>query len=124
MLGSLTLLLVYQLLGETLVLYFKLPVPGPVVGMLLLFLPLCVRGTLPDELRDTANGKLRALWLPLLVALLAGSITAIVSAVGIGWLLGASHNRHMRMSQGYLLFVPTVVPNGTIPLPTRWRQWP
>ena len=30
------------------------------------------------------------MWLPLTVALLAGSLTAIGSAVGIGWLLGAS----------------------------------
>jgi len=34
--------------------------------------------------------KLKKLALPLVVALLAGSITAIVSAVGIAWLLGAS----------------------------------
>lgn len=35
-------------------------------------------------------GKLRALLLPLGGALLAGSLTAIVSAVGIAWLLGAA----------------------------------
>lgn len=35
-------------------------------------------------------GKLKKLALPLAVALLAGSLTAIVSAVGIAWLLGAS----------------------------------
>jgi predicted murein hydrolase (TIGR00659 family) len=34
--------------------------------------------------------KLKRLALPLVVALLAGSVTAIVSAVGIAWLLGAS----------------------------------
>jgi len=34
--------------------------------------------------------KLKRLLLPLLAALLAGALTAIVSAVGIGWLLGAS----------------------------------
>jgi len=34
--------------------------------------------------------KLKKLALPLVVALLAGSLTAIVSAVGIAWLLGAS----------------------------------
>jgi len=34
--------------------------------------------------------KLKRLALPLSVALLAGSLTAIASAVGIGWLLGAS----------------------------------
>ena len=35
-------------------------------------------------------GKLKSLLLPLLAALLAGALTAIVSAVSIGWLLGAS----------------------------------
>ena len=34
--------------------------------------------------------QLKRLLLPLLAALLAGALTAIVSAVGIGWLLGAS----------------------------------
>ena len=33
--------------------------------------------------------KLKRLWLPLLGGLLAGSLTAVVSAVGIVWLLGA-----------------------------------
>ncbi len=35
-------------------------------------------------------GKLKRLALPLSVALLAGSLTAIASAVGIGWMFGAS----------------------------------
>lgn len=35
-------------------------------------------------------GRLQALAVPLFAALLAGSVTAIVSAVGIAWLLGAS----------------------------------
>jgi predicted murein hydrolase (TIGR00659 family) len=34
--------------------------------------------------------KLKAMWLPLLLALLAGSLTAIFSAVLIAWLLGGS----------------------------------
>ena len=37
-------------------------------------------------------GKLKSLLVPLLAALLAGSLTAIVSAVGIAWLLGASRS--------------------------------
>jgi len=61
MLGALTILLVYQLIGEMLVLYFGLPIPGPVVGMLLLFAALCVRGTVSNGLRDTANGILQHL---------------------------------------------------------------
>jgi holin-like protein len=58
MLGAITLLLVYQLVGEVIALAFKLPVPGPVIGMLLLFLSLLARGSVPEGLRDTANGLL------------------------------------------------------------------
>jgi len=34
--------------------------------------------------------RLRQMWLPLLVALLAGSATAVISALGIAWLFGGS----------------------------------
>jgi holin-like protein len=61
MLGALTTLLVYQLIGEVLVQALALPVPGPVVGLLLLFLTLCARRELAGPLRDTANGLLQHL---------------------------------------------------------------
>ena len=58
MLGAITLLLVYQLAGEVIVQLARLPVPGPVVGMLLLFLTLVWRGGTPAGLRDTSQGLL------------------------------------------------------------------
>ena len=61
MLGTLTVLLVFQLAGEALVLYFGIPVPGPVVGMLLLFAALAARGSIPAELSASANGILKHL---------------------------------------------------------------
>ena len=61
MLAALTVLLVCQLVGEVVVVAFSLPVPGPVVGMALLFLALSLRGRVSDDLRDTANGLLRHL---------------------------------------------------------------
>lgn len=61
MLAALTILLVYQLVGEILVVTLALPVPGPVVGMALLFASLVLRGEAPTDLRDTANGLLRHL---------------------------------------------------------------
>ena len=61
MLGALTVLLVFQLAGEALVLYFGIPVPGPVVGMLLLFAALAVKGSVPTGLQAAANGILRHL---------------------------------------------------------------
>jgi len=98
MLGALTLLLVYQLIGEVLVQLLALPVPGPVVGMLLLFVTLVVRGHAPQALRDTSNGllahlsllfvpagvgvmlhfeRLGAEWLPIVVALVASTVITI-----------------------------------------------
>jgi holin-like protein len=103
MLAALTVLLVYQLIGEVLVQLLRLPVPGPVVGMLLLFVTLVLRGTAPEWLRTTANGllghlsllfvpagvgvmlhfeRLGAEWLPITVALVASTVITIgVSAL-------------------------------------------
>lgn len=63
MLASLTLLLVCQLVGETLVALFALPVPGPVLGMVLLFLGLLVRrqvtqNGVPEALQTASTGLL------------------------------------------------------------------
>lgn len=61
MLGSITILLICQLAGELTVRVLGLPVPGPVLGMLLLFLGLLARGGVPRPMSDTAGGLLRNL---------------------------------------------------------------
>ena len=61
MLSALTLLLLLQLTGEIFVQFFALPVPGPVIGLVLLFAALVVRGRLGDDLRSTANNLLQHL---------------------------------------------------------------
>jgi holin-like protein len=60
-LGALTLLLLFQLAGEVIVQVFALPIPGPVIGMALLFATLVARGGVPDELRNTAGNLLQHL---------------------------------------------------------------
>ncbi|MEJ2176199.1 MAG: CidA/LrgA family protein [bacterium] len=98
MLAALTVLLVYQLIGEVLVQLLALPVPGPVIGMLLLFISLLLRGTAPEWLRTTSNAllghlsllfvpagvgvmlhfkRLGAEWLPISVALVASTVITI-----------------------------------------------
>jgi holin-like protein len=98
MLGALTVLLLYQLVGEVLVQLSGLPVPGPVVGMLLLFITLMVRKSAPDILRGTSQQILSHLsllfvpagvgvmlhfsrigdeWLPLAIALVASTVITI-----------------------------------------------
>jgi len=61
MLGALTVLLLFQLAGEVLVQFFALPIPGPVIGMALLFATLVVRRGVPDQLRSTATNLLQHL---------------------------------------------------------------
>jgi holin-like protein len=109
MLGGLTLLLVFQLVGEVLVQALGLPLPGPVLGLLLLFLMLTVRGEVARPLRDTANGVLQHFsilfvpagagvllhgsrigqdWLPLAAALVGSTVLSIgVTALSLRALL-------------------------------------
>lgn len=61
MLNALTILLVFQLIGEVIARASGLPLPGPVIGMALLFAALLIRGGLPDSLRSTAGGLLKHL---------------------------------------------------------------
>ena len=50
MLFYLTVIFVCQLIGEVLVTLLHLPIPGPVIGMALLFAGLLMRGGIPDDL--------------------------------------------------------------------------
>ncbi|NJL06056.1 MAG: CidA/LrgA family protein [Chloroflexaceae bacterium] len=58
MIAALAALLVFQLIGEVLARTFALPIPGPVIGMLLLVGVLLVRGATPRSLQNTATGLL------------------------------------------------------------------
>ena len=104
MLSALTQLLVFQLAGEVVARGLNLPVPGPVLGMLFLFLALALRGGPGHELQTTSQNLLQHLsllfvpagtgimihlhrvadeWLPLLLSLLISTgatrgVTALV----------------------------------------------
>ena len=57
MIHVLSTLLLYQLVGELIVRAFALPIPGPVIGMALLFAVLSMRGG-PDETLQTTSQTL------------------------------------------------------------------
>ena len=87
MITALTVLLGCQLAGEVAARLFALPVPGPVLGMLLLFLLLIARSRLLEPVRDPALGLLRflsLLFVPAGVGLMRhfGRLRAEVWAVG------------------------------------------
>lgn len=106
MIESLTFLLLAQLAGEVIVRALALPVPGPVIGLLLLALIMAWRG-IPAALHETALGLLRNLsllfvpagvgvirqaevlsanWLALSVALVISTLTTLaVTALTFRW---------------------------------------
>jgi len=99
MIAGLAALLVCQLAGEATARLLGLPVPGPVIGMALLFVILLARGSdAPVALGDTADALLRVLgllfvpagvgvllhlpviardWAPLALAVLAGTLLTV-----------------------------------------------
>ena len=111
MIAALTQLLVFQLLGEVVARWLALPVPGPVLGMLFLFLALAMRGGPGHELQATSQNLLQHLsllfvpagvgvmvhlsrvadeWLPLLLSLLISTaLTLAVTALVMKMLMPA-----------------------------------
>jgi holin-like protein len=109
MLAGLTWLLVFQCVGEILARWTGLPVPGPVVGMALLFATLVIRNGATESLQASAGGLLSHLsllfvpagvgvmlhfqrvadeWLPIAAALIVGTVvTLAVTALVMRWLL-------------------------------------
>lgn len=66
-LNGITLLLIYQLIGEISALLLRLPVPGPVLGMVMLFLTLAFRGRSTPSLDSASSallGHLSLLFVP------------------------------------------------------------
>lgn len=101
MISALTTLLLCQLIGEVLVRALHLPVPGPVLGMVLLFAGLVLRGReAPAPLGSVADALLGHLgllfvpagvgvviylpllardWAPISLAVVAGTLLAIAA---------------------------------------------
>lgn len=108
-LNGMTILLIYQLIGEVIVRWLKLPLPGPVLGMSLLFVSLLIYKRVPLALETASTALLSHLsllfipagvglmlyfdalakeWLPILVTLIASTlITMAVIALSMQLLM-------------------------------------
>jgi len=103
-LNGITLLLIYQLAGEISVLLLRIPVPGPVLGMVMLFLTLAFRGRSTTSLDSASSVLLSHLsllfvpagvgmivhfdriineWLPITIALVLSTIITMVATAVI-----------------------------------------
>lgn len=60
---GMSMLLACQFLGELLARGLSLPIPGPVIGMVILLVGLMIRGKVPSSLRIAGEGLLRYLTL-------------------------------------------------------------
>ncbi len=99
-LNGITILLAYQLVGEITSRLLQLPVPGPVIGMILLFLTLLLRGSLEKTLDSAATALLSHLsllfvpagvgvvvhldligdeWLPISIALVLSTLITLAA---------------------------------------------
>jgi len=74
MIDGLLLLLVFQFLGEMLVHFTGLPIPGPVAGMVLLLLALALRASALQRVAPAAN-------------LLIGNLVLLFFPIGVGIVL-------------------------------------
>ena len=108
MIGTLATLLVFQAIGEGLAYALSLPIPGPVIGMVLLLLYLMMKDDAVARLAPTSMELLRHLsllfvpagvgimvhaqliaaeWLPIVVALVVSTVLSIaVTALVVRWL--------------------------------------
>lgn len=104
----LALILACQLIGETIAVAANIPVPGPVIGMVILFSGLLIKRGLPEGLERAGGGLLRHLallfvpagvgvmlhvprladeWWPVLLAIVPGTLIAIaITALVMQWL--------------------------------------
>lgn len=99
-LNGITLLLVYQLVGEVTVRLVGLPIPGPVLGMVMLFITLMIRGHTPASVDQASSallshlsllfvpagvgmmahfGRIADEWLPITLALLLSTVITMVA---------------------------------------------
>ena len=96
MLESLTLLLVCQLTGEVIVRFLDIPLPGPVLGMVLLFVGLLVRRGVPKPLQDTASGLL-------------SNLSLLFVPAGVGVMLHVTRIQDAWLAIGASLILSTLI---------------
>jgi holin-like protein len=92
MLFYLTLIFCCQLVGELFIATTGLPVPGPVIGMAIMFLGLLARGSVPEDLGSVADAlisNLSLLFVPAGVGVMlhAGLIAAELVPITVALVL-------------------------------------
>lgn len=103
-LNGVTILLIYQLVGEISVRLLNIPVPGPVLGMVMLFLTLAIRRRSSESMDEASSALLSHLsllfvpagvgmmvhfdrianeWMPISIALLLSTVITMAATAGV-----------------------------------------
>ncbi|MDH5302291.1 MAG: CidA/LrgA family protein [Gammaproteobacteria bacterium] len=115
--NGITILLVYQLIGEVTVISLGISIPGPVLGMFMLFVTLMIRKGVPEAVEAGANALLSHLsllfvpagvglmvhfsrisdeWIPIGVALIVSTVVTMISTAFI--MIGLSRITNKRIT--------------------------
>ena len=102
MIAALMALLACQVAGELVARLLGLPIPGPVIGTILMFVLLLIRGQVPGALRDVSRGlltnlsllfvpagvgiiqhldRIRGEWVGIVAALIGSTVLTMIVAV-------------------------------------------
>ncbi|WP_346219141.1 CidA/LrgA family protein [Fulvimarina sp. MAC3] len=107
MLRALTGILLCQLVGEALVAATGLPLPGPVIGMALLFTVFAVRGGIPDSIATVGDGLL-------------GNLAVLFVPAGVGIMQHTSRLGSEGLQLGGTLLASTLITIGVTALAMRF----
>jgi holin-like protein len=113
-------LFVFQLIGEFIVQWTHLPLPGPLVGMALMLVAMLIRGRIPDALERTADklfSHMMLFFIPIvtgvmmhfervaneglafIIACVVGSaVSLVVTALTLQWMLQRTRQKSLQNS--------------------------
>lgn len=113
-------LFVFQLMGEFIVQWTHLPLPGPLVGMALMLVAMLIRGRIPDALERTADklfSHMMLFFIPIvtgvmmhfervaneglafIIACVVGSaVSLVVTALTLQWMLQRTRQKSLQNS--------------------------
>lgn len=112
MLSAISLILAFQVIGELISRFTGIPVPGPVIGMMLMLFAFFLKDGLIDRIRPTAGGllsNLSLLFVPAGVGIIQYGDLFIEEGLGIAAVLVLSTLIAMLVTAYTIIFVEKLI---------------
>ena len=112
MLSAISLILAFQVIGELISRFTGIPVPGPVIGMMLMLFAFFLKDDLIDRIRPTAGGllsNLSFLFVPAGVGIIQYGDLFIEEGLGIAAVLVLSTLIAMLVTAYTIIFVEKLI---------------